>query len=92
MMLRDLTDRVVDFWSSSNLCADMQETSREPEIAVHLCGILRDQPRPLRSSVGDLVPYSPSSCPYITTRHYVLSYSSLLQSPDSLYYNMACII
>jgi len=36
--------------------------------------------------------YSHSSGFSITTRHFVLSYSSLLQSQDSLHHHMACII
>jgi len=77
-MLRDLTYRIIKFWRSGDLFADLRETSREAETAAQLCGILREQPRPLRSSAGDLVPYSHSSGSYITTRHFVISYSSLL--------------
>ena len=50
------------------------------------------RPRLPRSFAGHLMPYSPSSGCYITTRHFVLSYSSLLQSQDSLHHNLACII
>ena len=38
------------------------------------------------------MPYSHSSGSNTTRRHFVLSYSSLLQSQDSLHHNMACII
>ena len=91
-MLRDLTYRIVKFGSSWDLCKDLREASREAETAAHLCAILRELPRPLRSSAGGFMPYSPGSGSYITTRHFVLSYSSLLQSQDSLNHNMACII
>ena len=87
-MLRDLTSRTVKSWSYWDLCADQWETSREPETAVRLCGMLPEQPRLLLSSVADLVPYSHSSVSYITTRHFVLLYSVLLQSQDSLHHNM----
>ena len=60
-MLRDLTSGIDKFWTSWDLGADLQETSREAEIAAQLCRIHREQPRPLHSSVGDLVPYYHSS-------------------------------
>jgi len=63
-MLRDLTYMIVKFWSSWDLCAALQETSRAAETAAQ----------------------------HTTTRYFVLSYSSLLQSQDSLHHNMACII
>ena len=91
-MLRDLTCRIVNFWSSWDLCADLRETSRAAETAAQLCRSLREQPRLLHSTAGYLVPYSHSSDSYIATRHFVLSYSSLLQSQDSLHHNLACII
>jgi len=90
--IQDAPSRIVKYRSSWDLCADLRETSREAETAVQLCGILRERPRPLHSSAGDLMPYSHCSGSYITTRHFVLSYSSLLQSQDLLHYNMACII
>ena len=70
-MLQDLTYRIVRFWSSSDHCADLRETSREAETAAQLCWIQREQPRAPRSSVGDLVPYYHSSGSYKTTRHLV---------------------
>jgi len=88
-MLRDLTYRIVKFWSSWDLCADLRETSRD---AAQHCRIHREQPGPQRSTAGDLVPYSHSSGSYITTKHFVLSYLSLLQSEDSLHHHMACMI
>ena len=88
-MLRDLTYRIVQFWSSWDLCAYLRETLRD---AVPLCGIHREQPRPQCCSAGELVLYSHSGCSYITTRHFILLYSSLLQSQDSLHHNMPCII
>jgi len=91
-MLRDLTSRIVKFRSSWDLCADLREASRAAEIAAQLCRRLREQPGPLHSTVGDLVPYSHSHGSYTTTSHFVLSYSSLLQSQDSLHHNMACIM
>ena len=91
-MLQDLTYSIVKFWSSWDLCADLRQTSRAAKTAMQLCERLRQQPGPPRSTAGNLVPYSPSSGSYITTRHFMLSYSSLLQWPDSLYHNMACII
>jgi len=91
-MLRDLTYRIVKFWNSWDLCADLREISRAGETSAQLSGRLRGQPRLLHTSAGDLVPYSHSSSSNITTRHFVLSYSSLLQSQDSLHHNMACII
>jgi len=91
-MLRDLTYRIVKLWSSWDLCADLRETSRAAETAAQLCGKRREQPRPLHSTAGDLVPSSHSSGSYTTTRHFVISYSSLLQSQDSLHHNMARII
>jgi len=69
-MLWDLTYRIVKFWSSWDLCADLQKTSREAETAAQLCRILPEQPRWLRSSTGNLVPYYRSSGSYITTRHF----------------------
>jgi len=77
-MLRDLTYRIVEFWSSWKRCPDLRETSTEDENSAQLCRILREQPRPLRSSTGDLVPYTQSSGYYITMRHFVSSYLSLL--------------
>jgi len=84
--------RIVKFRSSWDLCADLRKTSREGETAVQLCGVLRVGPRPLRSSAGAMIQYSHNSGSYISTRHFVLSYSSLLQSQDSLHHTMACII
>jgi len=70
-----------------------------PETSAQICGRLQEQLGPLRSSAGDfestardLKPYSRSSCDYISTRHFILSYSSLLRSQDLLHQNMACII
>jgi len=90
--IQDAPSRIVKFWSSWDLCADLRETSREAETAAPLCGILGERPRPLPSSAGDLMPYSHRSGSYIITRHFVLSYSSLLQLQDSLHHNMACMI
>jgi len=39
-MLWDLTDRLVEFWSSWDLCADLRETSREAETAAQHSGRL----------------------------------------------------
>jgi len=91
-MLRDLTDRIVRFWSFWDLCTDLRGTLREAETMAQLCQILQEQLRPLRSFAGDLMPYCHSCGSYITTRHFILSYSSLLQSQDSLHHNMACIM
>jgi len=66
--------------TSAQICGRLQEKLRLLRV------IHQEQPRPLRTSVGDLVPYSDNSGSYITTRHFVLSYSSLL------HHNMACII
>jgi len=77
--IQDAPSRIVKFGSSWDLCVDLREISREAETTAQLCGTLRERPRPLRSSAGDLMPYSHSSGSYITTRHFVLSYSSLLQ-------------
>jgi len=77
-MLRDLTYRIVTFWGSCDLCADLRETWTEAEttaqlcrILRELCRILREQQRRLCSSARDLVPYSLSSRSYITRRHFV---------------------
>jgi len=51
--IQDAPSRIVKFWSSWDLCADLRETSREAETAAQLYGILRERPRPLRSSAGD---------------------------------------
>jgi len=91
-MLRDLTYRIVKCWSSWDVCAHLREALQASETAAQLSSRCREQPRPLCSWAGDLVPYSHTSGSYITTRHLVLSYLSLLQSQDSLHYNMACII
>jgi len=91
-MLQDLTYRIVKFWSSWNLCADLQETLKEAKTAAQLCGILSEQLRLLCSSARDLVPCSHCIGSCITTRHFVLSYSSLLQLQYLLHHNMACII
>ena len=91
-MLQDLTYRIVKFWSSWDVCTDLWETSRAAGTAVQLCGRLWEQLRTLHSTAGNLVPYSHSSGFYTTTSNFVLSYSSLLQSKDSLHHNMACII
>jgi len=91
-MLRDLTYRIGKLWSSWDLCADLWEASREAETTMELYRILQEQPRPVCRSVGDLVPYSHSNSSYISTTHFVLSYSSMLHSQDSLHYSMTCII
>ena len=70
-MLRDLTYRIVKFWSFWDLCADLWETSRAAETAAQLCGRLQERPRPLLSTAGDLVPFPHSSGSYITPRHFV---------------------
>jgi len=88
-MLQDWTVTVVKFWSYGNVCAELQETLKKAETAVQLCGTLRQLLRPLRSSARDMMPYSHSSGSYITTRQSVLSYSSLLQSHDSVHHTMA---
>jgi len=90
--IQDAPSRIVKFWSSWDLCTDVQETSREAETATQLCGILQARLAPLCSCAGDLMPYSHRIGSYITTRHFVLSYSSLLQSQEWLHHNMACII
>ena len=69
--IQDAPSRIVKFRSSWDLCADLQETSREAETAAQLCGILRERPRPLRSSAGDSMLYYHSSGSYITTTHFV---------------------
>jgi len=63
--------RIVKFGSSWDLCADLWETLWEAETTAQLCGILRQRPKPLRSSAGDLMPYYHSSGSDITTRHFV---------------------
>jgi len=75
-MLGNLTYRIVKFWSSWDLGAHLQETLREAETTAQLCGILQEQLRPRHSSAGDLVRYHHSSGSYITTWHFLLSYSS----------------
>jgi len=70
-ILRDLTYRIVKFWSYSDLCANLRKTSREAATAAQFCDILWEQPRPLHSSAGDLVLYSHSSGSYITRRQFV---------------------
>jgi len=82
-MLWDLTYRIIKFWSFWDLCADLRKTSRQAETAAQLCSILRDC---CAKSVEDLVSDSHSSGSFITTRHFVLSYLSLL------HHNIACII
>jgi hypothetical protein len=91
-MLRDLTNRKVKFGIFRDLCAQLQESSWAAVTAVQLCGRLRDQLRPLHNTTGDLVPYFPRSCFDKTTRHFVLSYSSLLQPQSSLHHTIACSI
>ena len=91
-MLQNLTYRIVKFWSSWDLCTDLWKTSKAVETAAQLCGRLQEQLWPLHSTVEDLVLYSHSSGSHTTTRHFVLSYSFLLQWQDSLHHNMACII
>jgi hypothetical protein len=73
-MLQNVTCRIVKFWSSCDLHTYLQETSRAADSALQLCGRLPKQPRPLRFTAGELVPYSHGSGSYITTRHVVLSY------------------
>ena len=68
----DAPSRMVKFWISWNLCADLRETLGEAENTAQLCEILREGPRPLCSSAWDLMPYSHSSVSYITTRHLIL--------------------
>jgi len=41
-MLRDLTYGIVKFWSSSDLCAHLHETSRAAGTAMELCRRLRE--------------------------------------------------
>jgi len=48
-MLKDLTYRIVKFWSSWDLCADRRETSSEAEATAHHCRILWERPRLLCS-------------------------------------------
>ena len=91
-MIRDLTYRMVKFWSYWDLCTDWRETSRTAKNTAQLCRRLREQPRSLCSTEGDLVLYSHSSGSYLTTRHFALSYLSLLQSRDSWHHTMACSI
>jgi hypothetical protein len=90
--IQDAPSRIVNGRSSWDLCADLWETFREAETAGQLCGMDSDWPRLLRSSTGDLILYSHSSGSYITTSHFILSYSSLLQSNDLLHHNKAFVI
>ena len=46
-MLRDMTYRIVQCWSSSDPCADLRATAGAAETTMQLCGRLRKQPRPL---------------------------------------------
>jgi len=87
-MLWDLTYRRVKFRNSGDLCADLRETSRATVRDTSRGGETAAQ----HSGAGDLVPYSHSCGSSITTRYFVISYASLLQSQDSLHHNMACII
>jgi len=91
-MLQDLTYRIGKFWSSWDLCADLGETSRLAETAAQPCERLREQWGPLSIAVENLVVYTHSSGYYMTTRHFILLYSSLLQSQDLLLHQMACIV
>jgi hypothetical protein len=76
-MLWALTSRTVKLWSSWNHWADLWETSRIAETPAQLCRIHREQPRHLRSSARNLVPYDHRSGCYITTRHCSLVYLSV---------------
>jgi hypothetical protein len=88
-MLQDLTYGNVKLWNTWDLGADQREITCAAQIVMQLGRRLRRQPRPLHSTLGDLVQYSHSSSSYITTRHFILSYSSLLQWQYSLPQNMA---
>jgi hypothetical protein len=91
-MIRHLTYRISELWSSGDLCADLLELSGDAETTVPLCGILQEQPRQQRGFAGEFMPHSHCSGCYITTRHFIWSYSSLLQSQDLLHHIMACLI
>ena len=85
-----LTIRIVKFWSSWVRYTDLQETSRSTETPAKLCGSLREQLRLPCTTAGEMVLSFESSGSYTTTGHFVISYSSLLLSQDSLH-NMPCI-
>jgi len=53
-MLHDMTDWIVKFCSSWDLCADLRESSREVESTAPICGILWEQPNLLLHSCGTL--------------------------------------
>jgi hypothetical protein len=87
--IQDTPLRRVKFWSSWDLCADLWDNSRQADASVELCGMLQEVPKPPCSSEGDFMLCSRSIGSDINTMHFILAYSSLLQSHDLLYHNMA---
>jgi len=79
-MLRDLTYTIFKFWISWDLCEGLRETTRAGQTTALLCGKL------------DAVFSHQRFLEFHNRKEVRLSYSSLLQSQDSLHHNMACII
>ena len=77
-MLRDLTCRIVKFWSSRNLRAGLWEISRAAKTTAQLFGRL--------GAVFSQQWFRG----FHKHKAFRLSYLSLLQSQDSLPHNMAC--
>jgi len=78
--LRHFTDRIFNFWSSWNLCAGLQETSKSAETAMKLCrglGAIFSQ----QWILG-----------FHNQKAFGTSNSALSQSQDSLHHTMGCII
>jgi len=83
--------------TSAQICRRLREKLRPPCSSVWYFESGRECSAALQGTwchilTGDLMPYSHISGFYITTRHFVLSYSSLLLSQDLLHHNMACSI
>jgi len=79
-ILRDMTCSIVKFWSSGDLWAGLWEKSRAAETTAQLCRRLGA----VMSQQWFLA--------FHKHKAFHLSYSSLLQSHDSLPHNIACII
>jgi len=90
-MLWDLTYRIVEFWSSWDLCADLRETSRTAETAAgdcessrHCCTALRETGYRILTAVVHTQPHGISSyhihlC-YSHKIHYIIIWHALFKS------------
>jgi len=91
-MLQDLAYRTVKYWGSWDLSLNLRRTSRSAGTVAQHCGRHPEEPKLLERAEGDFMLYSHSTGFSTTTSHFVLTYSSLLQSQDLLHHKLVCII